>query len=336
MTAAVAGCSRAGRRARSPARRARARRRRLSARSIRPRGRARAEEGDRCATRRRLDGRERGRLRLDRRGRDRCGASTPATSASVACTSRRSCSTQRGQLRRWTSRRGSSRSGSAPSMRSEIWRSARSHQPLPGSAATVRRSSLRARARDSASSLLVDAEPHGDLRGAAVPASATSASAVRSRSASAGSAAATSVTAAASEIGASGRPGTGRSGARSIARRSIDSGSGYSAVPGRPVGMADYAKDVLVDTQWVEDHLERRLHPHRRGGREPRALRGGPHPGRDRVRLEARPAGPGQARLPRPGRVRRAVRQPRASPTSTRSCSTATATTGSPPTPTGT
>ena len=140
---------------------------------------------------------------------------TPATSASVACTRRRSCSTQRGQLRRCTSSRASSRSVRAPSMRSEIRRSERSHQPLPGRAATVRRSSLRARASESASSS--SAMPSRiATAGRAVPARATSASAVRSRSPSAGRAAATSVTAAASGTGPLGRPGTGRSGARSM------------------------------------------------------------------------------------------------------------------------
>ena len=82
----------------------------------------------------------------------RAGA-IPASSASVACTRRRSCSTQRGQLRRWTSSRRPSRSPSAPSSRSEIRPSARSHQPLPGSGLSVWRSSLRAAASASASSL---------------------------------------------------------------------------------------------------------------------------------------------------------------------------------------
>ena len=37
--------------------------------------------------------------------------------------------------------------------------------------------------------------------------------------------------------------------------------------------MTDYAKDVLVETDWLEAHLERPGDPHRRGRREPRALR---------------------------------------------------------------
>ena len=102
------------------------------------------------------------------------------------------------------------------------------------------------------------------------------------------------------------------------------------------IAMPDYAKDVLVDTQWVAGPPRRRLDPDRRGRREPGALRRGPHPRRDRLRLAEGPAGPGQARLPR-ARGRSASCSARAaSPTTTRSCSTATATTGSPPTPTGT
>ncbi|CAA9467124.1 MAG: Thiosulfate sulfurtransferase, rhodanese, partial [uncultured Solirubrobacteraceae bacterium] len=51
-----------------------------------------------------------------------------------------------------------------------------------------------------------------------------------------------------------------------------------------------------------------REHPHRRGRRELGALRRGAHPGSHRLRLEDRPAGPGQARLPRRGVLRQAVR----------------------------
>ena len=100
--------------------------------------------------------------------------------------------------------------------------------------------------------------------------------------------------------------------------------------------MADYAKDVLVDTQWVEDHLND-----------------------DSIRIvevDENPALYAEAHIPGaigfdwkkdlqdqvkrdflgPGRVRRAVRHAAASRTTTRSSSTATATTGSPPTRTGT
>ena len=75
--------------------------------------------------------------------------------------------------------------------------------------------------------------------------------------------------------------------------------------------MTDYAKDVLVSTDWVAEHLERRPGSHRRGRREPGPLRRGPHPRRHRLRLETRPAGPGAQELPRAGGVRRADGQPR-------------------------
>ena len=100
--------------------------------------------------------------------------------------------------------------------------------------------------------------------------------------------------------------------------------------------MADYAKDVLVDTQWVQDHLDD-----------------------DSIRIvevDENPALYAEAHIPGaigfdwqkdlqdqvkrdflgPRGVRRAVRLARRSRTTTRSCSTATATTGSPPTRTGT
>ena len=89
-----------------------------------------------------------------------------------------------------------------------------------------------------------------------------------------------------------------------------------STSDGRPldsedISMSEYAKDVLVEPELARGAPRRRRHPHRRGRREPRALRRGPHPRRDRVRLEEGPAGPGQARLPRPGGLRRAVRTQR-------------------------
>ena len=99
--------------------------------------------------------------------------------------------------------------------------------------------------------------------------------------------------------------------------------------------MADYAKDVLVDTQWVEDHLDD-----------------------DSIRIvevDENPALYAEAHIPGAigfdwkrdlqDQVKRDFLGPEefgelfgsaASPTTTRSCSTATATTGSPPTPTGT
>ena len=72
--------------------------------------------------------------------------------------------------------------------------------------------------------------------------------------------------------------------------------------------MADYANDVLVDTQWVEEHLDDD------GIRivevdENPALYAEAHiPGAIGLDWQARPAGPGQARLPGAGGVRRAAR----------------------------
>ena len=100
--------------------------------------------------------------------------------------------------------------------------------------------------------------------------------------------------------------------------------------------MADYAKDVLVDTQWVEEHLD--------------------DDGIRIVEVDENPALYAEAHIPGaigfdwkkdlqdpvkrdflgPGGLRRAVRLARHLRTTTRSCSTAIATTGSPPTPTGT
>ena len=137
----------------------------------RRRGRARAlprraDPGDHHRVR--ADGELRGRRRevvgesvgdqRERRGGRSGGAggsagapwSTPASNPSVACTRRRSCSTQRGQLRRWTSSSPPSRWPRSPSSRSEISRSARSHQPLPGSAVSVLRSAFRPAARTPA------------------------------------------------------------------------------------------------------------------------------------------------------------------------------------------
>ena len=72
--------------------------------------------------------------------------------------------------------------------------------------------------------------------------------------------------------------------------------------------MADYAKDVLVDTQWVEDHLDDDSIRIVEVDENPGLYEEAHIPGRDRLRLEEGPAGPGQARLPRPEGVRRAVR----------------------------
>lgn len=143
------------------------------------------------------------------------GRAKELTSTSVACTRRRSCSTQRGQLRRWTSSRAGPGGSSASSSRSEISRSARSHQPLPGRGNIDLRSALRARA--SASPISVGASlaaPAAAER--VVPTSATSAKAVVAGSSSAGSRPITCRTASSGSTGPGGRAGTGRSGARSI------------------------------------------------------------------------------------------------------------------------
>src|ERR687897_824856 len=188
------------------------------------------------------------------------------TQVSVACTRRRSCSTQRGQLRRWASRRREPLAPRGPSSRSEISRSARSHQPLPGRVATVRRSSLRpvARASESVRSSTPSAST-ASARGMA--AIATSASARASTSDRYGSAAASSRAAATGSIGPAARDGTGRSGACSIGRPRYPWRPSGAAPPGFGTvildrfsgdlggSVADYANDVLVDTQWVENHL---------------------------------------------------------------------------------
>ena len=180
-----------------------------------------------------------------------------ATSASVACTSRRSCSTQRVQFRRCTSRRRTSRSARAPSSRSEIRPSARSHQPLPPSATESsgaapcgrRPAARRARPPDTPSDSATSARGRS---ASTTSASARAASGVQRREPRADSRSAV-----AGVDRPAGRAGTGRSGACSMSAR--------DNTPIRPVvptsadpserDVADYAKDVLVDTQWVENHL---------------------------------------------------------------------------------
>ena len=76
-------------------------------------------------------GRRPGSARPARRRRARARTRPPAPF--WAWISRRSCSTQRGQLRRCTSRRAAPASSSAPSSRSDTSASARRHQPLPSS-----------------------------------------------------------------------------------------------------------------------------------------------------------------------------------------------------------
>src|SRR4051812_15189175 len=176
----------------------------------------------------------------------------PSTNESVAWTRRRSCSTHRLQLRRCTSSRRTSVPASAPSMRSEISPSARSHQPLPPSVTTVWRSSLRA-AESSLPTSSGDAPSSTATSARGRSASTTRASAWAATGSSAGSHEPTSRTAVAGSTGPGGRDGTGRSGACSMSGREDTSAGGPRlATLG---AMSEYAKDVLVDTQWVENHL---------------------------------------------------------------------------------
>ena len=100
--------------------------------------------------------------------------------------------------------------------------------------------------------------------------------------------------------------------------------------------MADYAKDVLVDTQWVEDHLDdasiRIVEVD-----ENHALYAEAHiPGA--IGFDWKADLQDQIRRDFLGREAfgELLGGARHLATTTRSCSTATATTGSPPTPTGT
>ncbi len=63
--------------------------------------------------------------------------------------------------------------------------------------------------------------------------------------------------------------------------------------------MADYANDVLVSTEWVAEHLDDESIRIVEVDENPALYAEAPHPRRDRLRLEERPAGPGEARLPR-------------------------------------
>ncbi len=60
-------------------------------------------------------------------------------------------------------------------------------------------------------------------------------------------------------------------------------------------------ENVLVDADWVEDHLDDPKRRARRGRRGHLGLRQGPHPRRRQARLEDRPAGPGPPRLRQQG-----------------------------------
>ena len=63
-----------------------------------------------------------------------------------------------------------------------------------------------------------------------------------------------------------------------------------------------YAKDVLVSSDWVAEHLRRRRGRCRGGGREHGPVRRGSHPGRGQAALEGRSAGSDRARHRREGR----------------------------------
>ena len=78
-----------------------------------------------------------------------------------------------------------------------------------------------------------------------------------------------------------------------------------------------YAKDVLVETEWVEEHLDDDSIRIVEVDENPALYAEAPHPRRDRLRLEGRPPGPGEARLPRARGLRRADRRAAASPTTT-------------------
>ena len=99
--------------------------------------------------------------------------------------------------------------------------------------------------------------------------------------------------------------------------------------------MADYAKDVLVETQWVEEHLDDRLaSASSRSTRTPRLYAEAHIPGAVGFDWHADLQDPVRRDFVGPAELRRAVRQ-RGISNDTRSCSTATATTGAPPTATG-
>ena len=72
--------------------------------------------------------------------------------------------------------------------------------------------------------------------------------------------------------------------------------------------MADYAKDVLVDTDWVEEHLDDDSIRIVEVDENPALYAEAHIPGAIGFDWKTRPAGPGQARLPRPGGLRRALR----------------------------
>ena len=248
--------------------------------------------------------------------------SRPRAEHRVACTRRRSCSTQREQLRRWTSRRRAPVALElAPSSRSET----RPLRPLAPAAAgqratTRRRSALRAAAEQRAELVRVD-----PVR----PRPARTAAGRRSPRARRPGPRLRPARAARPRPRRSPPPVHGTGGARGYrSKRRVlhrarhnsppgDRRASIRLIPDQVSGefggdaVADYAKDVLVDTQWVEDHLEDDSIRIVEVDENPALYAEAHIPGRDRLRLEEGSPGSGQARLPRPGGVRRAVRQPR-------------------------
>ena len=71
------------------------------------------------------------------------------------------------------------------------------------------------------------------------------------------------------------------------------------------------AEDVLVTTQWVADHAQRRQAQARRGRRRHQRLRRGPHRRRARLELDLPAAGPGAARHHHAERAREAAQRVR-------------------------
>ena len=74
--------------------------------------------------------------------------------------------------------------------------------------------------------------------------------------------------------------------------------------------MSDYAKHVMVSTDWVAEDLEDDRIRIVEVDASPELYDEAYHPGRDRLRLEARPPGSGSQAFPRCGGVRRADREP--------------------------
>ena len=100
--------------------------------------------------------------------------------------------------------------------------------------------------------------------------------------------------------------------------------------------MADYAKDVLVDTQWLEEHLDDDSIRIVEVDENPALYAEAHIPGAIGFDWKNDLQDPVKRDFLGPEAFGRALRRRAASRTTTRSCSTAIATTGSRPTPTGT